>query len=1091
MFLPLLALHLVPQVGAFDPGEHPMLMREPTISATSIVFEYAGDLWSVPREGGRAVRLTTSPGRETHPKFSPDGRWIAFSGEYDGNEDAYVMPAAGGQPRRLTAHPGPDIVLGWSSDSKSVVIASTMLSNTDLPRLFSVPVSGGVPQPLPLPSGSMASLSPDGASIAYVPGIHWQDAWKRYRGGQAYSVWIAKLSDSSWKAIPRKNENVYAPMWVGDKVFYLSDKRGPVGLFSYTVNTGRVTEEIAGSGFDIKSASATSDAIVYEKLGSINVFDLKTKTSRRVPIQIDGDFPETRVQFKSLAANLSGVSIAPSGQRVAVTARGLLFSVPATKGQTRQITEGEGYARRDPAWSPDGKSIAYITDERGPQEVALHDIPTGKTRFLTLGDSPSYYERLIWSPDGSKLVYTDRRHTVWFIDVKSGANRMVDRGIYTDPTSQIEPRWSPDSKWLTWSRDLDSHMYAVFLYSLDSGKVTRVTDGLANAKNPVFDRGGKYLYFQANTTSGQSVSWLDLTSFNQPNVVGSLYAVLLKKDTPNPLQPESDEEPIKEEPKKEEPKKEEPKKADAPPAAPKPAPSSIDLDGIDHRIIALPAPTGAYGALEAGPAGSVFAFVEPTKALATDAARGGSLLKFDFASKSAAPFAAQISSFDVSADGMKLVLGRGPNLSIVSTLAPTPPGAGGVDLSDVRAKIDPRAEWTRMFHLVWRNEKILMYDPNLHGIDADAMDKRYTPFLANLVTREQLNYLFEDMLGELSIGHMFIGGGDMPRVNPIPGGLLGADYAFVNHRYRLTRVYDGEHWNPRLWAPLASPGVNAKAGEYILSIDGKDLGELNDIYLALEGKAGKQVKVKIGPNPDGSGAREVTVVPIASEFGLRSRAWSEDNRRRVAEATGGKVGYVHVPDTAQGGWTEFNRYYYAQSDKLGMVVDERFNHGGLINNFMIDEMIKPLRGVFTPRYGKDWPTPGVSVFGPKVMLANEFAGSGGDMFPWLFRDAKIGPIIGKRTWGGLVAAAGFELPDGGSVRAPDCAFYNPNGTWDVEGWGVAPDIDVELDPYLWRQGRDAQLERAISEILARMKTFDYPKPIKPKYPDRSKVDIRY
>ncbi len=1101
MLIVAFALLSATQTNPFDPGPKPMLMRTPTINATSIVFEYAGDLWSVPRGGGSASRLTSNPGNESHPHFSPDGKWIAFAGQYDGNEDVFVMPAAGGEPKRLTAHPSPEVPVGWTPDGKSVLITSSMLSNTDLPRLFSVPVAGGVPKPLPLPSGVAGTYSPDGEHIAYVPGIKWEDAWKRYRGGQADKVWIAKLSDSSWKSIPSKNENDFEPMWIGDTIYFLSDKRGPVGLYSYSTKTGAVTEEVKGEGFDLKSASAGPGVIVYERLGSIYTFDISTHRPTRVNIDIAGDFPEVRSEFKQLNA-ISGLSIAPSGQRLAVTARGHLFSVPAAKGDARSLSEGIGIDRRDPAWSPDGRKIAYLTDEHLKQEVVILDLSTNKETFLQLGEAPCFYETLVWSPDSSKIAYTDRRHKVWFIDTKSAKNTYVDAGTYTDPQLHLEPKWSPDSKWLTWSRDLDNHLSAVFLFSVDSGKVTRVTDGMANAKSPVFDRSGKYLYFHASTTTGQSVSWLDMTSYNQPNVLSSVYGIVLKKDGPNPLGPESDEEPMKEEPKPPvTPPTTPPAKVATvgampvkPPtavAAPAMAPTSIDLEGLDRRVFTLPLPSAPYVSLQAGAPGSVLAFSATAKALATDQNPFGNIFKFDFASRQAMPIAQAVLGFDVSADGMKMVLNRPGGVAIVSTMMPSPPGTGAVDLSGVRAKINPREEWAKMFHLVWRNEKLLMYDPGLHGIDADEMDRRYSPFLANLATREQLNYLFTDMLGELSIGHMFISGGDSPATAGVPGGLLGADYTFDFHRYRISRIYDGEKWNPRLRAPLAAVGVNAKVGEYILAVDGKELTELNDIYETLEGKAGKQVKIKIGPKIDGTDSREVTVVPIPNEFGLRQRAWAEDNRRRVSEATGGLVGYVHVPDTNVGGWTEFNRYYYAQIDKKGMVVDERFNHGGLINNFMVDEMNKTMYGAFTPRYGKDWPTPGASLFGPKVMLINQFAGSGGDMFPWLFRAAKVGPLIGKRTWGGLVASFGFELPDGGVVRAPDCAFYNPNGTWDVEGWGVSPDIDVELDPYMWRQGRDAQLERAIAEVIAQMKTFPYPKPIKPKFRDNTKVDIRY
>lgn len=1095
MLVSLLAMTAVAVADPFDAGPNPLLMQQPTTNGRVIVFKFANDLWSVPVAGGSAVRLTNSPGVESKPFFSPDGTRIAFTGQYDGNTDAFVMPAEGGIPKRLTAHPGADLVSGWTPDGSSVAFTSGMSSVLPYPRMFTVSAKGGPPKPLPLPGVMMGSFSPDGQSLAYVPTFKWQDAWKRYRGGQAYSIWIARLSDSKWSAIPKKRENIEQPMWVGDTIYYLSDAKGPVGLNSYDVKTGKVTEVVRGEGFDIKSATAGPDVIVYEKLGSLHLLDLKTRTSTRVPVEIKGDFPEVRPGIKPMAPFLSSAGISPTGQRAVVAARGRIFTVPASKGDPRQLTEGDGIDRREPAWSPDGRTIAYITDERGRQELALLDVAKGEERFMSLGNPPDYYYSPNWSPDSKKIAYTDSRHIVWILDVESGVNTRVDAGVYTDPVITIEPRWSPDSKWITWSRDLDSHMNAVFLYNLDTRKVTQVTDGLANAKSPVFDRDGKHLYFYASTNTGQAISWLDISSLNQTNVTSSLYAVVLSKEGTDPLHPQSDEEPIKEEPKAPAPEapKPEPPKTDPPkaPEAPKGPVTRIDLENIEHRIIALPMPAQDYTRLEAGPAGSVFARVASPRVLSTEFNPVGSLVKFSFSDRQMMPFAQGVLGFTVNHNGDKLMLMQPGGASIVSAMAPAQPGQGRLALEKLVAKVNPKEEWKRMFHLVWRNEKMLFYDEKMHGIDADVMDKRYAPFLDGIASRADLNYLFTDMLGEMSIGHMWASGGDLPPTKVVPGGLLGADYTFENGRYKIARVFTGERWNPNLRAPLAQPGINAKAGEYVLAINGKELTDAIDIYEALEGKANVQVKVKLGPNADGSSSREVVVVPIANEGALRMRAWGEDNRRRIEEATGGAVGYVHVPDTGEGGWTEFNRYYYSQIGKKGMIIDERFNGGGFINNFMIDEMQKSMDALFTPRHGKDWPTPGAAIFGPKVMLVNEMAGSGGDLFPWLFRERKIGPVIGKRTWGGLVAAFGFSLPDGGNVNSPNCAFYNPNGTWDVEGFGVEPDIEVELDPYLWRQGKDAQLERAIAEVTKLMKTYKYPNPIKPKPADKTKLDVRF
>lgn len=1081
---------------AFDPGPNPMLMKHPTMNQTQIVFEFAGALWSVPREGGSAIRMTVGPGIDTNPFFSPDGKWIAFSAAYDGNMDAYVMPAEGGIPKRLTAHPAPDRVVGWTPDSKSVLFASAMLANTDLPRLFTVPLKGGFPTALPLPSGTMACYSPDGSQLAYVPGIKWEDAWKRYRGGQTYPIWIANLADSRVKPVPRDNTNDEQPMWVGNKIYYLSDKRGPVGLYSYDTNSGGETEEIAGNGFDIKSATSGPGGIVFEKLGHIAIYDPATKKSHVVPIDIRSDFLEVRPTFKNLQPYIEGATISPTGARLAVAARGWLLTAPASKGDVHLLDERQGIHRRDPSWSPDAKTIAFITDEKGDQKLGLYDVATSKQRTIDLGDAPAFYNRPVWSPDSKQIAYTDNKKNMWILEVASGKNVQIDSTTYNNPRHAEVASWSPDSKWVTWARDLENHLNAIFVYNLETGKKSQVTDGLANADSPVFDRGGKMLYFFASTDVGQASSWLDLSSFNNLNPVSSVYAVVLRKDDPNPLQPESDEEV----PKPDAPPPG-PKPPTGPPTAPPagptaakpPAPrSAIDLDGIDSRIIALPVPPANYVGLAAGPSGSFFTVSLRTRSSPNDPNIFGSVGKFSFDTRTFVPFAAAATGFEVTADGSKALIELGPLFHIVSTMAPSPPGAGAVDLSNLQVKIDPKKEWASMYHEVWKNERLLFYSPTLNGIDADVMEKRYEPFLKNIESREDLNYLFVDMLGELSVGHEFPGGGDLPAGPHVPGGLLGADYSFDGGRYRLARIYDGERWNPGLYAPLAQPGVNAKVGEFLLAIDGKDLTQATDVFEALEAKAGKQVKIKLGPSPDGKGSREVTVVPVGSEFGLRERAWEEDNRRYVAKMTGGRGGYVHVPDTAQGGWTAFNRYYYAQVGKDGMLVDERFNHGGLINDFMIREMQKPLDAAFQPRYGLPWPTPGSAIYGPKVMLANQFSGSGGDMFPWLFRHEKIGKIIGKRTWGGLIAAAGFGLVDGGRINAPDFAFFNVDaGTWDVENWGVAPDVEVELDPYQWRLGHDAQLDAGIAELNKQLAHYK-PKTLQhPPYPDRTKINIKY
>lgn len=1079
-------------VNDFDPGPNPLLMQNPTASKTNIVFEFADDLWIVPRTGGPATRLTTAPGKESNPRFSPDGTQVAFSGQYDGNRDAYVIPTEGGVPARLTAHPGADLVMGWTADGKNVLIQSNLLSNTDYTRMFQVPATGGVPKPLPVPAVDHGSLNAAGTHLAYIANGKWQQAWKRYRGGQAGTIWIARLSDSKWVPVPKNNTDDRNPLWFGDDLYYLSDPTGPVGMNRYDVKSGKTSVVIPGRGFDLKSASAGPDVIVYEKLGGIYLFDPKTKESTRVPITLRGDLPEVRPAFKDVSDAISSVAISPSGNRLVVSARGYIFTIPASKGDARLVDGTQGLNRHDASWSPDGKTLAYITDAGGSQKLALYDLATSKEKTVSLAVTNGYYRDLRWSHDSKKLTYQAQTLGLYVLDVATGKSLLIDKQTYRG-RGQMTANWSPDSKWIAYSRDLTNSLNAVFLYNVDTTKATQITDNLADATSPTFDRDGKHLYMLVSTDIGSSSSFENMSAYVVPNSTSKPYVLTLRKDLPNPLQPESDEEAIKKDEKeaakpdaaKPDATKPDPAKTDAAKAEPA---SVIDLNGIAKRAVPLPLPRAGYQTLVAGPAGSVFVLAMPPRATSVDNGGPGSVTKFAFADRKPMPFASGVMDISTNADGSKILLAGMGGLQLVSTMAPAPPGEGTVNTDGLKVKIDPRAEWRAMYHEVWRNQRMLFYDANLHGMDSAMMEKRYEPFLANIMSRSDLNYLWTDMLGELCVGHMFIGGGDIPGAKSIPGGLLGADYSFENGRYRLTRIYDGESWNPGLDAPLAKPGVAAKVGEYILAIDGQELTELNDIYIQLEGKAGKQVRLKIGPTVDGVGSREVVTVPVADEFGLRFRSWTEDNRRRVDEATGGRVGYVHVPDTGTGGWREFQRFYYAQGQKDAIIVDDRFNHGGSVNDFMVWEMQKPWDFMDIARYGEILRDPVNHVYGPKVMLVNEMAGSGGDIFPYIFKKHKVGKVIGRRTWGAMISAYGFPVIDGGSVRAPDDAMADPDtGDWIIENYGTAPDITVEFDPFIWRQGKDAQLEAGIKQILEDLKSYK-PKPVvRPPYPNWSKV----
>ena len=1061
--------------------EKPLLLQKPTINRTHVVFSYAGDLWIAPREGGEARRLTVGPGIETDPYFSPDGTLIAFSGEYDGNVDVYVVPATGGVPRRLTWHPDADRVVGWTPDGKRILFSSSRHSYTRVSRLFTVPVEGGFPEEVPLPMAEQGSYSPDGTRLAYVPLRPAFIAWKRYRGGRTTPIWIADLKDSRIEKIPRDNSNDFYPMWVGDRIYFLSDRNGRFSLFAYDLKTRQVREVVPNSGMDFKSASAGPDAIVYEQFGSLNLYDLKTGRTRRIPITLAGDLPTIRPSFERVARSIRDAGLSPTGVRAVFEARGEILTVPVEKGDIRNLTNSAGVADRYPAWSPDGRRIAYFSDESG--EYALHiadQSGLGPTEKIPLDNPPSFYYSPVWSPDGKKIAYTDARLNLWYMDLEKKTPVKVDTDTYSKPERTLDPSWSPDSRWIAYTRQLRNHFRAVFIYSLEENKSRQVTDGMSDARYAAFDPNGELLYFTASTDTGPASGWLDMSGFNRP-VSRNVYVIVLRKDLPSPLAPESDEEKPQEAAKpKEPPKKEETG------AAPR---VRIDFDNISQRILALPIPARNYSGLWVGKSGILFlAEAEPVTQRMRQTVN---IHRFELNTRKTDRFLEAVRFFDVSHNGEKVLYRKGDQWAVAGAAQPPRPGEGVLRLDAMEVRVDPKAEWRQMYREVWRIERDFLYDPGLHGLDLAAVIKKYEPYLDGIAHREDLNYLFSEMLGELCLGHVRAGGGDVPEIRRVGVGLLGADYRIENGRYRFARIYSGENWNPDLRAPLTQPGVNVQEGEYLLAVNGREVRPPDNLYSFFEGTAGKQVRLRVGPDPSGAGSREVTVVPVESEAMLRHYAWVEGNRRKVDQMTGDRVAYVYLPNTGEAGYASFNRYYFSQIDKQAAIIDERFNGGGMAADYIIDSMRRSLMNYWTTRYGEIFTTPLAAIFGPKVMIINEYAGSGGDAIAWYFRKARLGPLVGKRTWGGLVGIFGFPpLIDGGMVTAPNLAFFNTEGDWEVENRGVPPDIEVEFDPAAWRQGRDPQLDKAVEIVLDALKKNPPPVPKKPPYPNYYKTAAR-
>jgi len=1075
-------------------SSQPLLLQKPSLSKTHIAFVYAGDLWTVAREGGTARRLTSGQGIETNPVFSPDGSTIAFTGDYDGNIDVYTIPAMGGVPKRLTWHPAPDQVLGWSPNGKKILFSSTRESYAGFAQIFSMDVNGSFPEKAPVPWGWEASYSPDSARLAYVPMRRAFTTWKHYRGGDTTPIWLVTLTDSQIEKVPRDNSNDYNPLWIGGKIYFLSDRNGPVTLFSYDTRSRQVKEEVKNNGLDYKSAGAGPDAIVIEQFGALSLFDLKSGKIGPVHVDIAGDLPEVRDRMLNVSRRLTNAHLSPNAARALFEARGEIITVPAEKGDVRNITHTPKTMERSPAWSPDGKTIAYFSDEQG--EYELHLAPQngiGPVIKISMPE-PGFYRAPKWSPDSKRIAFVDSRMRIWYVDVESRKPVQVDRELFWNPGTAWVPAWSPDSKWLAYSKRLPNYLGAIHVYSLASGKAMQITDGMSDAKDPIFDKDGKYLYFTASTDSGPSLQ-PDVGSFSRP-VSRSVYLAVLAKDQPSPFAPESDEEKDASAPKPEEAKPDSSKRDVPEPAVSKIPEVKIDLENINQRILAMPLPPRRYAGLNVGKAGVLYALEVP-QSTSPGQPPLTTVHRHDLKSRKTDVAIGGVRSFEVSLNGEKMLIQEGDNWFIRNLPPappasgpavpppPAPPASGGqLNTANIEIRISPREEWRQMYVEAWRIERDHFYDPGYHGLDLKAAEKRYEPFVAGIGSRADLNYLFSEMLGNMVVGHLGVFGGEQPEIKRVQTGLLGCDFSIENNRYRFSRIYNGENWNPEARAPLTQPGVNVAAGEYLLAVNGRNVAASDNVYSFFEGSAEKQVQIRVGADPSGANAREVTVIPIPNDNRLRNLAWIEENRRKVDQLTGGRVAYVHLPDTAFGGFTNFTRYFFAQVDKKAVIVDERFNGGGALATDIIEFLSRKLLSSVATRDGGDELQPQGGIFGPKVMLINEFAGSGGDAMPWYFRRAGVGKLIGKRTWGGLVGrAVAPVLMDGGIVTAPSSGVWDATESqWIAENTGVSPDIEVEHDPELVRRGRDPQLEIAVQEILAELDRNPSKKLVRPKYP---------
>ncbi len=1066
-------------------AEGVLLLRQPSVSADKLAFVYAGDIWVANRDGSNPRRLTSHPAEENGPVFSPDGSQIAFSAEYENNTDTYIIPALGGQPRRLTWHPSYDIPTGWTADGNAVTLVSPR--ETDHGRsaqLYHAFVGGGLPEKQMEARIYRGAYDAGNKQLAYIAhgsgynGLFGGSAgWKGYRGGTTPEVQIMDLKAQTVTTIAGEGATNFNPFWLDGMVYFISDRENEIfNLYRYdpaSQSTSKISNEDV---WDVRSASGFGSSIVFEAGGRLKNLDLDSGEVTEIVIAINPDLPQLRIQWKDASKTIQHADISPSGKRAIITARGEVFTVPVEDGAVRNISNDGTSQEYTGIWSPKGDQVAYITETDAGQGIVIKD-QTGQGGHSQYQLGPHFYELMAWGGgENPRIVYQDNHLSLFSINPADGSIKKIATGVRRD---QVDVAISPDGKWLAYTQEQVNYNRDLVLHNFASGASSVVTDGIADVASPAFSRDGKYLYFAASTNSGPIQIGLNMTSQERP-YRAAIYALVLAADGKSPiLSGSGDENEETDEADKADKGKDE--KEDK--AEDKPVETRIDLKGLAGRIIALPVAENNYGNLAVAKDGSLF-YIQQTQPGASveppgeDEAADNELIKFDFKEKEAKTLLSAVDRFVMSANGSHMIIRKTDgSLAIAEIADKLEPEA--LALSGLKVQVNPLEEWTQIFNEAWRMEKEYFYAENLHGLDWQAVYDRYRPLVNHVGRREDLNALMVEMIAELQAGHNRTGGGDVHRESDVKTGLLGANLKINKGRYQITKIYNGEQWNPFIKAPLATPGNEAKPGEYILAINGRELSAADNIFNELQGTEGAQVSLRVGPNTNGRDARDIVIEPVGSERALRLWSWIEANRRAVDEATNGRVGYVYLPNTAGAGYTFFNRMFFAQVDKEAMIIDERANAGGQAANYITEVLSRAHLSGWKDRDGLPYGTPAGAIHGPKVMLIDQDAGSGGDYLPYSFRQLGIGKLIGTRTWGGLIGiATNPTLMDGGRLTVPFFRFFDADNQWTVENEGVAPDIEVKLDPIATNNGRDTQLEKAISEVISELEGFESPVSLK-------------